>query len=1564
MMTRSSVLTNAIVLAILTGGAGSALPNLQTDTHVPCDKQESSCTERALRALDGTITLDSSNLYYPIDADDATTLQYALDRLTTVSGDDFSDHAVIQNRVLNSFRLSSDGTNMGVFVDSADQVGISTTTPVYTLDVAGSANASAAIKIGVTDVLASKSDPTVGALGANKWCSSDGLLIHCVDDRLRHTGTDPTVPRTAGQLQLPLVFESNEGQAAPQVQALGRGPGTTALFLDSSVVFRLTDAGAARELRLVFPGSEPRAVRPEGRLPGRSNYFIGNDPQKWRSNVAHYGRVRYSSLYPGIDVVFYGNGRQFEYDFVVHPHADPSRIRLDLEGADRLEITPGGLLVAQVGDSLVLQHQPLVYQEEAGVRTKIESRYTADRDGGFGIKVAEYRKDLDLVIDPTFQFSSFLGGNEDPIRGERAAALVVGTDRGVFLAGDTSAADFPVISQIAGAANDSDLTVEHDAWVAKVHRSGNFLEWSTFIGGAGIDGVNDIVLDEDGDVYIVGESSILFPEVGALPVDDGDMFVAKISGSGSALLFSSRFGGDGDGIADGVAVDSDEYLYVAGKTTAEDFPTTPGAFQETCNMGDPPDDKCTDAFVMKIDLSVPRLLYSTYFGGTGVEWARDMAIDAKGFAYLTGETSSDDLPTLGAFQDSFGGGGYDCFVTKLGANGDFLTYSTYLGSDDLGAGSSSEGCRGIDVDSAGRAWVTGNTWSTSFPLHNALQGTFGGGSGDAFVTGLDATGANLVFSTLLGGDAWESGAEIVIDSAGYIYVGGKTISTSGFPLVNEVQSTCGGCVDPWGDAFVTVYTPDGAGYLFSTYLGGESEDFIDGLDVDGFGEIYVCGGTSSGAFPVVYPIDFGPYSPYPVQDQRQGTWDSYITKIGGAFWVGNNLALSVADNADPVQVGDTLTYSFTLENEGPADAYNAIVEISLEGILSSVTYAPSQGSCAAGKCNFGTLPAFTSATVKVTASVEGLGTASAIGFGYCDVTDSDTSDNWAGESTAVNPGSDLWPDPLEGVFLAAEVGKISQPTTFTITNSIAVNRTLGQLSFGGGSAAEFALQNDACSFQMLAPGADCTVGVVLVPISPGERAGSLEVPSDDTAFPVLEVPLTGSAYLLGAPTVLLSRTGQTASYAPGDDGDIKAGVAWPNPRFVDNGDGTITDMLTGLMWLKQANCTAVIGVGSSLGEIDWQGALDFVAGINSGAHDISSCSGYTQSYTDWHLPNVSELRSLIQAEPTGTSVDILVGWGFEYFLPITNANLFWSSTTSTRSPAGAFNVHLAGPRVGSSGKTNTYQLHALPVRLSGLQPVAAIVQTGQTKCYQGSAELPSCLGTGQDGEIRAGIAPPPDRFVDHGDGTVSDRLTGLMWSKSADPWDDDEADWQDALDSVAALNSASYLGRNDWRLPNSVEMGSLADYGMEFPALPGGHPFELTGSERNADFWTGTAGSSTNRLATQSVDGSLRSLDATDTNTNYYWPVRDGIIGAVNFADVKVSVEGTPDPVDLGATLIYSIIVENDGPDEATAVSLVDNIPASAMVQSATAVTGNCSTTGNLVTCDLGTLVGPLHRTR
>jgi hypothetical protein len=685
--------------------------------------------------------------------------------------------------------------------------------------------------------------------------------------------TPPPAKGVAGKLavtygKLPLAFARNQGQTDPHVRFLARGKGYSLFLTPTEAVFGLqkllsSAAGGHPDrrttlksnravLRMRLAGANPQPdVAGQQPLGGKLNYILGRDPAQWHTNVAAYGQVRYQGVYPGIDLLYYGNQQQLEYDFTVAPQADPNKINLDFAGAKRLRLDKAGDLIVSLAGGDVRWHRPVCYQSVAGARRNIAGKYVLRGRHQVGFAVAAYDKTQPLVIDPTLAYSTYLGGSADDV----TTGIAVDGSGSAYISGYTYSTDYPK----AGTPYQTSNKGQTDAFVSKFSPDGSSLVYSTYVGGSDYEYCRGIAVDSAGSAYVVGDtSSTNFPvTTGAAQTayggDPSDAFVLKLSADGSTLLYSTYLGGNDLEIGSGIAVDAVGSAYVIGFTLSDNFFVTSHAVQKTYGGGQ-------DAFVVKLAPNGRSRIYSTYLGGSGDEEGNAIAVDKNGNAYVTGYTTSPDFPgTTGFYQPTYGGDPGDAFVVKLDATGSTKLYSTYLG------GSDDDTAYGIAVDSTGSAYVAGATASTDFPKQNPYQNANNGGY-DVFVSRLSPDGKSLVYSTYLGGgfDDWAYG--IAVDGAGNAYVTGYTVSTD-FPtsaVTAPLQLNNAGVED----AFLAKLNAAGS-LTYGAYLGGSASDVGAGVAL-GWGNVYLGGYTFSSDFMI---------SAAPYQMSNSGGYDAFVTRV-------------------------------------------------------------------------------------------------------------------------------------------------------------------------------------------------------------------------------------------------------------------------------------------------------------------------------------------------------------------------------------------------------------------------------------------------------------------------------------------------------------------------------------------------------------------------------------------------------------------------------------------------------------------------------------------------------------
>jgi hypothetical protein len=650
--------------------------------------------------------------------------------------------------------------------------------------------------------------------------------------------------------KIPLSFVANHGQAGNTVKFTSRGSGFTLALAPTTFTLTVTDPHSKTSvIQATLLGSNAAAnLTGLERQLTRTNYFIGRDPQRWRTNLPNYAKVKYSRVYPGVDLVFYGNQNKLEYDFTVSPGADPGAIALSFDGMSNMRVDEKGDLLLRTNAGEIRQTRPVVYQQIDGARRSIPASYLVKGNNQIAFQIAKYDRSKPLVIDPTLAFSTYLGGSGL----DRGDGIAVDSDGNAYIGGLATSPDFPITP---GAFQTTKASLDFDVVVVKMNSTGTALIYSTFFGGSNREGANDIAVDAGGNAYVTGLTDS--PDIPTTPgafrttpvgTDEFDTFAMKLNATGTALVYSTYLGPAG---GSAITVDPAGHAYITGNANG-DYPTTPGAFQTAYGGGG-------DAFVTKLNSTGTALVYSTFLGGSSFDVGSEIAIDSAGNAYVTGVTGPGFPVTPGAFQ-TLSNGGTDAFVTKLNATGTVAVYSTFLG------GSGSDTGNGIAVNAAGNAYVTGLSDSSNFPITPDVFQSVKGAGFDAFVTALNAAGNDLVYSTYLGGDDLDAGHNIAVDTAGNASVVGLTASTDFPTTADAIQSAYGGNTD----AFITRVNASGTGLVFSTYFGGSSSEAGLSVALDAAGSIYLTGPTSSTDFPT---------TPGAFQTILAGFSDAFVTKV-------------------------------------------------------------------------------------------------------------------------------------------------------------------------------------------------------------------------------------------------------------------------------------------------------------------------------------------------------------------------------------------------------------------------------------------------------------------------------------------------------------------------------------------------------------------------------------------------------------------------------------------------------------------------------------------------------------
>ena len=943
--------------------------------------------------------------------------------------------------------------------------------------------------------------------------------------------------------KLPLGFEANQGQTNSRVRFLSRGSGYLLYLTPDAAVLALDSERSqlsGRTSKLPQPGGEIAQPKPPAvlrmqlvggnaqadmvgtdLLPGKSNYFLGNDPSQWHTNVPNYRKVAEHAVYPGIDLVYYGTQSQLEYDFVVAPGADPHAIRLAVQGARKLRIDSQGDLIATVGKGEVSFQTPIAYQEDSqGTRQPVSARYSIKGGRNVEFKVGKHDPSRSLVIDPTLAYSTYVGGSLI----DGANGIAVAPDDSAFITGETYSGDFPVVD----ARFHTNPAGSEVAFVSKVSPDGSALLYSTYLGCNPTIGYG-IAVDSLGEAYVTGTTNCpRFPTTEGVPqgwcADDNacgatwnpqgatvyNGFVTKLSVEGTALVYSTFLGDYSTCAGRGIAVDEAQNAYVTGDIGPNIQETVPLVPPETppppfCNYkafqpffggsgGNTYGGFATDAFLVKLDAAGSGLLYCTYIGGSDEDVGYGIAVDTAANASVTGVAYSTDFPTGGgALQTTYAGAG-DAFLTKVNTNAEgasSLLFSTYLGGSGLDQGNA------VAVDTTGNAYVAGITTSRASTLRftqppGAFQpdctlDTLKVCEGDAFVAKFALSGTPaLSYFTYLGGSLADSANGIALDSSDNAYVTGSTVSTD-FPIAGTVfQTTFGGGN---ADAFITELNGTGSDLIYSTYLGGTATDIGNGIAVDAGNPAaaFVAGQTCSFDFPLANPA----------QPNYGGNCDAFVTKA--SFLEG--IALNPAGLFFPtLSLGTTSgVQTVTLTNGDNTLTINSIkITGAAAGDFAETNNCPS------------TVPPGAQCTISVTF------TPTALGVRKASIVISDSALGSPQFISMTGSTSTVGITPASVAFESQPVGVASAAQPVTVTNVGNTVLTISAVSTSGA----FTQTND-CTAAPLQPTANCVVNVAFNPIAPGPNVGALTITDTAPGSPQV-VLLTGAG--VAAPVASLSST--------------------------------------------------------------------------------------------------------------------------------------------------------------------------------------------------------------------------------------------------------------------------------------------------------------------------------------------------------------------------------------------------------------------------------------------------------
>ncbi len=648
-----------------------------------------------------------------------------------------------------------------------------------------------------------------------------------------------------------IPFIENSGQNDPSVTYYADTFYGTAFVTNISIVHSIqgeNNTNLVVKEEFLDENGEVIIFQPQGEEPGLTqvNYFLGNDSTTWQTNLTTWNIINLGELYPGINVLLRANGGNVEKIFQVAPGANVNNIKIQITGTDGLSIDEEGNLILESSAGNVQLSKPVAYQEEQN----IDATYNLNGNK-YGFQVGPYNTRKTLTIDPTLQYSTYMGGTG----AEYATGMAVDDCGNIYITGYTTSTDFPTSTGAYQSTNKG----SSDAFVSKFNNNLSTLLASTYIGGStSAEFATGMVVDDSGNIYITGYTySTDFPTstVAYQSSNKGyyDVFVSKFNNNLSSLLASTYIGGTNEEWGYGIDLDDSGNIYITGHTRGSNFPITSGAYQTTFHGS-------YDVFVSKLNNNLSILLASTYIGGNNFDWGFGIDLDDSGNIYITGYTLSTNFPvTTGAYQTTFKGG-YDGFVSKLNNILSSLLESTYIG------GNSNEYLRGIDLDDSGNIYITGYTYSTDFPITSGAYQTSNAGGVDIIASKLNNNLSSLLASTYIGGTSDDYATAIAGDDSGNIYITGNTVSTN-YPTTEDAHQK----VNNGGkDILVSKLNNNFSSLITSTYLGGANDDLGYCIALYGNENIYVSGYTASTDFITI---------PGAYQTISKGGNDIFISKL-------------------------------------------------------------------------------------------------------------------------------------------------------------------------------------------------------------------------------------------------------------------------------------------------------------------------------------------------------------------------------------------------------------------------------------------------------------------------------------------------------------------------------------------------------------------------------------------------------------------------------------------------------------------------------------------------------------
>lgn len=825
-------------------------------------------------------------------------------------------------------------------------------------------------------------------------------------------------------------FIENLGQWDTQAKYLAQFEGLNLWLTDDGLVFDVhRDSGSSHGsmltsrvghvFKIAFAQNGPGDLTGVAKRITAWNFLEGRNRASWFKSIPAYSEVHAHSEVAGAEIRYYFDRGLPRYDIRLAPGTNPAAIAMQVTGADGVRVLPDGNLRIETAIGLIEERGLVAYQGDGAAKVRVPCRMLCQGDTiRFSVEGYDHKKPL--VIDPLI-FGTYLGGTA----WDRINAEALDASGNVVVAGQTASANFPTtLGSYSQTFNGGNPTNGTDAFVAKLTPDGKSLLFGTYLGGSGNDEARGVAVDATGNIIVIGSTaSANFPtSANAYQSKAANIFISKLSGDGSTLLFSTYLGGSSGDVANALTVDSNGNAVVAGTTYSADFPTSTAAFQTSnSNFG------LGVAFVSRISADGTTLLSSTLLSGSAGSVARALALDSAGDAVVAGQTASTDFPlSTGAYQSSNNSFYGDAFVSRVSADGTSLISSTLFG------GSGADAANGVAVDSAGNSVIVGDTNSPDLPTTpGAFQRNYAAnGNTNAFVARISADATSLLESTYFGAAGNDVAKAVGLDSQGDIVIGGTTYSQAGFP-VTPLACQIVNNSSRYGNNFIAELSPDCSSVLYCTFLGGALGDICSALLVDPSDDAVLCGYTFSSNAPVTA----GAYQTKNLT-VLNGGYTGYIAKVSTLPCFGLTLS------ANQVLGGYSVTGMIT--SHVPAPPSGVVFAVSSP---SGNLIVPASATMAGGTASV----SFTIQTPQVTA--EGVGSV-AVTYGNVTRTVSLTIDAYA-FNISLTSSSPVGGSSITGTIVAKDVAP---------TGGLVLNLTSSDPSVSVPSSVTVAAGNIEASF--------------------------------------------------------------------------------------------------------------------------------------------------------------------------------------------------------------------------------------------------------------------------------------------------------------------------------------------------------------------------------------------------------------------------------------------------------------------------------------------------------------------